>query len=76
MTIFLLLNILLAIFNLLPIPPLDGGHIVGGLLPEKMAEQWDKIYPYGFFILLILLFTGKLGDIINPIIEWIFRIIR
>ena len=51
------LNILLAVFNLLPIPPLDGGNMLSGLLPEHLAVRLDQIKPYGFLLLYALLFT-------------------
>ncbi|HEY3045216.1 MAG TPA: site-2 protease family protein [Vicinamibacterales bacterium] len=51
------LNILLAVFNMLPIPPLDGGNVLGGLLPHRFATMLDKVRPYGFLLLYALLFT-------------------
>ncbi len=73
--VFLYLNILLAAFNLLPIAPLDGSHIVEGILPEKLAEAWTKTYPYGFLILIILLVTRMLWIILTPIVHFISFII-
>lgn len=60
------INVILAILNLLPIPPLDGGRIVSSLIPPKWAYYYDQLEPYGFFILLGLLFTGLLGRILMP----------
>lgn len=51
------LNVLLAVFNMLPIPPLDGGNVISGLLPRGAARQFDRIRPYGFLILYALLLT-------------------
>jgi Zn-dependent protease len=63
----IIINILLAVLNLLPIPPLDGGKIVANLLPIKQAMQFEKIEPYGFFIMLALLLSGALNWLIqNP----------
>jgi len=52
------LNILLAVFNMLPIPPLDGGNVLSGLLPLRFAAMLDQVRPYGFLILYALLFTN------------------
>lgn len=60
------INIVLAVFNLIPIPPLDGSSILAGLLPRDLAIQYEKLEPYGFIILLALLLTGIVGYIILP----------
>lgn len=60
------INILLAVLNLLPIPPLDGGRVVSNLLPPRISAQYDQIEPYGFFILLGLIVTGALGYLLGP----------
>jgi len=60
-------NIFLAAFNLLPIPPLDGGRIVVSLLPAKHSYQFSKLEPYGILIVLALWFTGIAHFIIEPI---------
>ena len=62
------INVLLMVLNLLPLPPLDGGRIVAGVLPKQMAIAYVRIEPYGFFILLALLFSGVLGKILFPLI--------
>jgi len=64
------INLVLCIFNFLPIPPLDGSRIVSGLLPEEMARQYASIERYGFIIILILAFSGILGKVIFPIIHF------
>lgn len=69
-------NIFIAAFNLLPVPPLDGGRIVTSLLPTKHSYQFSKIEPYGIFIVLILWFTGIARYIIVPIQLFIELIIR
>ncbi len=60
-TVFI--NVILAIFNLIPIPPLDGSGILMGLLSEEAAQKYDRIRPYGFIIIILLLMTGILGRI-------------
>lgn len=60
-------NIIFAIFNLLPIPPLDGGKIVASLLPPRMAYTYEKIEPYGTWILMALVWVGVAGVVIYPL---------
>ncbi len=61
------LNLLLAVFNMLPIPPLDGGNVLAGMLPESAAASYDRlIRPYGFVILIVLMATGWLYRLIGP----------
>lgn len=55
LTTFILINLFLAFFNLLPIPPFDGSHIVGGLLPRSMAMQWQKLQQVGMVLLVVLI---------------------
>lgn len=66
------INGILMLLNLLPIPPLDGGRIAVSLLPNRLAWQFSRLEPYGFPILLLLLFTGVLGAILGPLLA-VFR---
>jgi Zn-dependent protease len=79
---FLLINISLAIFNLLPIPPFDGGHIVEGLLPRRAAAHYARLQRYGFPILFVLIVAlpmvapqlNILAQVVWPIVDWITRL--
>jgi Zn-dependent protease len=63
------INAILLVLNLLPLPPLDGGRIAVSLLPHRIAYRFSQIEPYGFMIILVLLFTGVLGAVILPFIK-------
>ncbi|ASQ45441.1 site-2 protease family protein [Legionella clemsonensis] len=72
----IIINLLLAYLNLIPIPPLDGSRIVASLMPPRHASIYLRLEPWGFFILLILLFTGVLPWLINPPIQWSLMFLR
>jgi Zn-dependent protease len=65
----IVINIILAIFNMIPIPPLDGSGVVMGLISEEAAEKYEQIRPYGFFILIVLIMTGFIGRILGGVLR-------
>jgi Zn-dependent protease len=75
---FILINIFLALFNLLPIPPFDGSHVVEGLLPEPAARVYNRVRPLGFPLLFLLLLVipyffpglGIVENVVVPPVEW------
>jgi Zn-dependent protease len=69
------INVVLMVLNLFPLPPLDGGRIAVSLLPGHMAWRFARIEPYGFIILLMLLFTGVLGTLLSPFIRAVLAVI-
>ncbi len=72
----IIINLVLMVLNLFPLPPLDGGRIAVSLLPHRLAYQFSRIEPYGMIILMVLLFTGVLGAVMLPIIGVAWYVIR
>ena len=66
----ILINGVLILFNLIPIPPLDGGRVAVGLLPRDASNALSRVEPYGFIILIVLLFTGILWTVLGPAFTW------
>jgi Zn-dependent protease len=77
--IIIMMNVNLAIFNLIPISPLDGFHIVEGLLPEEGARQWHQLESLGFIMLLVLVFplfgSSPILNLIQPVINFILTLL-
>jgi Zn-dependent protease len=75
---FALVNMLLGVFNLLPIPPLDGSALLERVLPARWLPGWYRFRPYGLLVLLVLIFwTGAISKVLDPVIDelfkWVFR---
>jgi Zn-dependent protease len=70
---FIVINVVLGVFNLIPIPPLDGSRILAGLMPASISSAYERIEPYGFLILVLLIGLGILSSIVWPLVALILR---
>lgn len=72
----ILINIVLMMLNLIPIPPLDGSRVISSLLPVNLADMYERIEPYGIWILLALIFLGALGTILWPPVRFLTLLMK
>jgi Zn-dependent protease len=72
---FVLINVVLAVFNLIPIPPLDGSGVLVSVFSGGVARAYAAIAPFGFILLILLLTTGVLGRLIRPVQDVILRVV-
>ena len=75
LNLFVYVNVLLAVFNMIPVPPLDGGNVLLGILPHAGARVVEQLRPYGFLILYALMLTGVLSMFLGPVANYLLYLL-